>query len=63
MEEFLDDMRLDSQVASSIKLPVPIPSLGCAIEFARCARNVNLNAFKCNYLIVLLFVIRLEANN
>ena len=55
MEEFLDDMRLDSQVASSIKLPVPIPSLGCAIEFARCARNVNLNAFKCDYLIVLLF--------
>ena len=60
MEEFLDDMRLDSQVASSIKLPVPIPSLGCAIEFARCAVNVNLHAFKYNYLISL---ITLEANN
>ena len=56
MEEFLDDMRLDSQVASSIKLPVPIPSLGCAIEFARCAGNVNLHAFKYNYLIAFLIV-------
>ena len=53
MEEFLDDMRLDSQVASSIKLAVPIASLGGTIEFARCAGNVNVNAFKYNYLIPL----------
>ena len=56
MEEFLDDMRLDSQVASSIKLPVPIPSLGGAIEFARCAGDVNLNTLKYNYLIPILIV-------
>ena len=63
MEEFLDDIRLDSQVASSIKLPVPIPSLGCAIEFARCAGNVNLHGFEYNHLIAFLIVITLKDNN
>ena len=38
MEEFLDDIRLDSQVVSSIKLPVP-PSLGFELTFVRPALN------------------------
>ena len=44
MEEFLDDIRLDSQVVSSIKLPVQ-PSLGLELAFVRPALNSDFSNF------------------
>ena len=48
MEEFLDDIRLDSQVVSSIRLPVP-PSLGFELTAVRPFAALIYNLMKFTY--------------